>query len=164
MHHSNFVAILAHIYRPNTYLELGLYEGETWQKVKPYCKQMVGVDIVDRNIEGGKIFIQNTDTFFEHFKEKVDMVFIDADHRLESVLKDFQNSLNLLNEGGCIILHDTDPESDFLFDPGYCGDSYKIVDILERSEDLNITTFPISEAGLSIITKKKDTRTSRRLT
>jgi len=60
------------------------------------------------------------------------------------------------------ILHDTDPESDVLFSPGYCGDSYKLVKHLENLQDINCTTFPLTEAGLTIVTKKNDTRTLRR--
>jgi hypothetical protein len=60
------------------------------------------------------------------------------------------------------MLHDTDPEEDRLFDPQFCGDSYKIVSILENRDDINVITIPIREAGLTIVTKKNDTRTLRR--
>lgn len=161
IHHSDFLVILGSIYKPDTYLELGLYEGETWKKMTPFCKRKIGVDIVDRKIEG-EIYIEDTDSFFSHFKEKIDFAFIDADHSFESAKKDFFNCLNLLNPGGIIVMHDTDPDNNSLFDMGYCGDSYKIVNFLEKIENINIHTFPISEAGLSIITKKNDTRTNRR--
>ena len=162
MHHSDFIARMTSIYRPNLYLELGLYKGETWKKVSPFCKNMVGVDIVDHNLEG-EIYIETTDYFFSHFQKKIDMAFIDADHSFESAKKDFINCYNLLNDGGVIMMHDTDPESDHLFSSGYCGDSYKIVSFLENNfENINILTLPITEAGLSIITKKNDTRTIRR--
>lgn len=162
MHHSDFIAKIASIYRPNLYLELGLYKGETWKKVSPFCSKMVGVDIVDRQL-GGEIYIETTDSFFTHFQRKIDMAFIDADHSFESAKRDFINCYNLLNDGGIIIMHDTDPESDHLFSSGYCGDSYKIVSFLEDNfQNVNVLTLPITEAGLSIITKKNDTRTIRR--
>jgi len=160
-HHSEVIEMLAAIYKPQIYIELGLYKGETWYKAIPHCGQAFGVDIVDRNING-EIFVGTTDDFFEQYQKKADMIFIDADHRIESVLKDFENSLNILRPGGCIILHDTDPESNHLFGSGWCGDSYKIVDILEERSDLNCITIPCTEAGLSIVTRKKDTRTYRR--
>jgi len=162
MHHSDFIAKIASIYKPNLYLELGLYKGETWKKVSPFCNKMVGVDIVDRQL-GGEIYIETTDSFFTHFRRNIDMVFIDADHSFESAKRDFINCYNLLNDGGIIIMHDTDPESDHLFSSGYCGDSYKIVSFLEDNfQNVNVLTLPITEAGLSIITKKNDTRTIRR--
>jgi len=158
MHHSDFLAILGSIYKPDIYLELGLYEGETWKKMTPFCKRRIGVDIVDRKIEG-EIYIENTDLFFSHFKEKIDFAFIDADHNYESSKKDFLNCYNRLNDGGIIVMHDTDPISDFLTSSGYCGDSYKIVDFLENDfQNVNVLTIPLTEAGLSIITKKQSTR------
>jgi len=158
------LASFASVYRPKIYIELGLYEGETFNKVKNYCGYAIGVDIKSVQLDG-KTYACTTDHFFEHIfiNQKADMIFIDADHNYDSCLKDFENSLKVLNQGGCILLHDTDPESDHLFDPGYCGNSYRIVDYLESRDDLNIVTFPCTEAGLSIVTRKNETRTQRRL-
>tara|TARA_R100000951_G_scaffold82238_1_gene69919 strand:- start:3741 stop:4091 length:351 start_codon:yes stop_codon:yes gene_type:complete len=100
--------------------------------------------------------------FFEKFKHKADMIFIDADHKYESASRDFKNSLDILNTGGVIIMHDTNPIEDRLFDFGYCGDSYKIISDLEAEEGLNILTLPCTEAGLSIITRKGEIRTDMR--
>lgn len=165
IHHSDFVAILAHIYQPKVYLELGLYDGETFQKVRratfDFGSRCIGVDIKKPPIDG-EIYTQTTDEFFKSYDEKVDMIFIDADHRYESVVKDLENSLKILNKTGCIVLHDTDPDNDSLFDPSRCGDSYRIVNDIEQNTNLNITTFPISEAGLSIVTWKNSTRTHTR--
>jgi hypothetical protein len=165
MHHSDFVAILAHIYEPKVYLELGLYTGETFQKVKRAISgigsRCIGVDIKKPPIDG-EIYVQTTDEFFENFNESVDMIFIDADHSYESVVRDLENCLKILNKTGCIILHDTDPDNDSLFVPTRCGDSYKIVDELEKNPNLNVTTLPISEAGLSVVTWKNSTRTQMR--
>ncbi len=169
MHHSTFIGHLASIYRPNTYVELGLYKGETLCKVLPFAKTIYGVDMnIHSEVEelkhnnNVKIYACKTDEFFENFNERIDMAFIDADHSLESAQKDFENVLNRLNLGGIIILHDTDPEEDRLIHPGYCGDSYKIVELLEKRTDINIVTFPLTEAGLSIVTRVNDTRTLRR--
>lgn len=161
MHHSDFIRHLASFYRPNIYLELGLYDGETFNKVAPFAIRKIGVDIKPTHIQG-ELFVETTDKFFEHFTEEVDMIFIDADHSYSSVLKDFENSLKILKPNGIILLHDTDPETDTLFDFGYCGDAYRIVPYLESRLDLNITTFPITEAGLSLVTRKNSTRVSLR--
>ena len=156
--------MLASIYRPKTYIELGLHDGETFNKVKNYCGRAIGVDIRKVHLDG-EIHNCTTDEFFDQVivNEKADMIFIDADHKYDSVIKDFENSLKVLNQGGCILLHDTDPESDHLFDPGYCGDSYRMVDYLESRGDINVVTIPCTEAGLSIVTRKDETRTQRRL-
>lgn len=170
MHHSDFIKILASIYKPNTYVELGLYEGETIEKVQPYIKEGYGVDLNKNNhlerlkkYQNLHIIYKTTDEFFNDFDKKIDMAFIDADHCFESALKDFNNIFNRLNDNGVIIMHDTDPDSNDLFVNTRCGDSYKIVKLLETQNDINIYTIPIAEAGLSIITKKNNTRTMKRL-
>jgi hypothetical protein len=169
MHHSTFIAHLASIYKPSVYVELGLYEGETLKKVYPFAKKIYGVDLKTnpqleglKNISNIELHFTSTDLFFANFNGSIDMAFIDADHNSQSVLKDFENVLKRLNPGGVILLHDTDPEADRFIHPGYCGDSFKIVKMFEERQDLNITTLPILEAGLSIVTKKNNTRTQRR--
>ena len=47
-----------------------------------------------------------TDDFFAQNTEKFPCIFVDADHSYEAVKKDFENSLKILEDGGCIILHD----------------------------------------------------------
>tara|TARA_A100001515_G_scaffold129831_1_gene116731 strand:- start:41 stop:544 length:504 start_codon:yes stop_codon:yes gene_type:complete len=162
IHHSDIISDLARVYRPKLYVELGLYTGENWYKVLPYADKSFGVDIVDRSVKGGKIYIETTDNFFQHFDQEINMAFIDADHCFESVLKDLKNVSKLLHPQGVIILHDTDPESDHLFDKGYCGDAYRIVALLQDSEEYNSITIPVAEAGLTIITKKNNTRVYHR--
>lgn len=168
MHHSDFISIIASIKKPNVYVELGLYTGETMSKVINFCNKAYGVDLIPNNhlynLENNfsnklKIYYEKTEDFFTHFEEKIDMAFIDADHSYGSVIKDFNNVLNLLSDDGIIFLHDTDPEDNKLFDKGYCGDSYKIVSEFEKRDDINIITLPLTEAGLSIVMKKNSSRT-----
>jgi hypothetical protein len=169
LHHSDFIAILANIYKPKVYVELGLYEGETLKKVQPFIEKGYGIDMnKNPSLEDLKVYpnlniiYSTTNFFFENFNEGIDMAFIDADHCYESALTDFENVYKRINPGGIIILHDTDPESDHLIHPEYCGDSYKIVKYLENHPNLNCTTLPLTEAGLTIATKKNNTRTFRR--
>lgn len=168
MHHSDFIGIIASIIKPTIYLELGLYEGETLDKVIKHASYVYGVDIKknskleqleNNNKNKVKIIYDKTDTFFEDFNHKVDMAFIDADHCAKSALKDFENTLSRLSDDGIIIMHDTDPIANSYIGPKYCGDSYKIVPILEKRTDINIITLPLTEAGLSIIMKKNSSRT-----
>lgn len=151
-------------------MELGLYVGESLEKVQPFVEKGFGVDMnINLQLENLKkhknleIVYSKTDDFFANFNNQIDMAFIDADHCYESALCDFKNVYKRLNAGGIIILHDTDPESDNLIHPTYCGDSYKMVTYLENQTDLNCTTFPLYNAGLTIVTKKNDTRTFRRM-
>jgi predicted O-methyltransferase YrrM len=158
------------IYKPKTYVELGLYQGETIRKVRPHANFLYGVDMKpNHHLDALKtypninIIYSTTDEFFKNNPNLfIDMAFIDADHCVESCQKDLENVLQRLNSGGVVILHDTDPINDALIDPGFCGDSYKIVNILENREDLNILTLPLSEPGLSVVTRKQDSRKQRR--
>ena len=170
LHHSDFIAILASIYKPTVYVELGLCQGLTLSKVQPYIGKGYGVDMksnisletLKQKYSNLEIICSTTNEFFEKFNEGIDMAFIDADHCYESALNDFLNIYIRLNPGGIILLHDTDPESNKFIDPGYCGDSYKMVKYLENHPDINCTTLPLTEAGLTMVTKKNDTRTFRR--
>ena len=169
VHHSDFVSAMASIYKPRVYLELGLYMGETLNKTAPWCEKVYGVDTnldrvyVNPDIgERTELHQSTTDDFFEKFKNlnvQIDMAFIDADHHATSALRDLENVLRHLRPGGVVIMHDTDPLSDHYKDPGLCGDSYKLVEKLEHRHNLNIVTVPLAEAGLSLITRKKESRT-----
>lgn len=158
--HSHFIAELVKQINCKTYLELGIYDGITLSLVEPFVERIISVDIKDiRRWKIGEFHLETTDSFFEHFKETVDVVFIDADHNFESVKKDFKNSLNLLNKYGMIILHDTDPMEPMYLKPNYCGDSYKMDSwIRENFEDLDVMTLPLTQAGLTLVKRKKDNR------
>lgn len=169
MHHSDFIALIASIYKPKTYVELGLYEGETFNKVLPHVNRGHGVDMLKKPCleaiaakPNAYMHYTKTDEFFSYFDQTIDMAFIDADHCATSVLRDFENCFSKLADNGVIFLHDTDPREDGLMIPTRCGDSYKIVPILEKRNDINIITLPLTEAGLSMVTKKGGTRTMLR--
>jgi hypothetical protein len=144
-----------------TYLELGVSEGLNMHEITKHCDRCIGVDIVDgrKHKEGFEFILKTTDEFFKDFNEKVDIIFIDADHHFEQVKIDFTNSLNCLSEYGIIFLHDTDPiRPEFLHEMA-CGDSYKMHSWLEENyPELNVITLPITIAGLTMVNRKKDRR------
>ena len=166
---SEFIAKIASIVKPTTYVELGLCFGETFEKVLPYTTRAYGVDITPhenlRKLEANSkvsITYDTTDNFFLNFHEPIDLALIDADHTATSALRDFEHTLNLLSDKGVILMHDTDPISEEYEQPKYCGDSYKLVPLLEARTDINIVTLPLLVAGLSLITKKNSTRSQIR--
>ena len=158
--HTNIITQFVKTMGCNKYLELGIWDGLNINQVSDYCKDCVGVDVKDeRKYFNYNFKLINTDMFFKENNELFDMIFIDADHNFESVKKDFINSIKILNKYGIIFIHDTDPINDFYNQPGYCGDSYKIIDwLLETYIDLNVFTLPITEAGLTIVNRKNDRR------
>ncbi len=146
-----------------SYLELGIATGRTINDAARTCKRCIGVDINDmvprKSFEFHKT---TTDNFFKGFNEKVDAIFIDADHHFDQVKKDFASSLRCLNSPGIIFMHDTDPSEAKYLDQGYCGDSYKMHDWIKSTyPGLNIITLPIGIAGITIVMRDGDRRVLR---
>lgn len=165
LEHGFFIKEMCKITNCQKYLELGVDQNKTFKIISgtvPYC---VGVDMSDRRLSRSGIFHQkSTDEFFKENEDIFDVIFIDASHRIENVLKDFKNSLKCLSEYGIIILHDTDPAVKQLYNKNgdFCGDASDIVKIIEEKfKDLNIVTLPFDSAGLSIVNRKKDKRVER---
>ena len=161
--HTDVILQIVKLLNCQKYLELGVYDGLNISTIKKYCNYCVGVDIEDkRKYFNYEFKLNDTDNFFNDNVEKYDVIFIDADHNVESVKKDFINSLEILNEFGIIFIHDTDPIIEQYKKPGYCGDSYKILNWIDKTySDLNMITLPITEAGLTIINRKNDRRVNK---
>ncbi len=162
--HEDFIVYLTAQYRPKVYVELGLYQCELFNKIVPYSDHCIGVDI---SAEAGKwmtvsektTFVNSTtDLFAEALKQNpiaIDMLFIDADHCKESVLKDFWNFFPFVNDHGLILLHDTHPKNIQYTDKGYCGDAYLVIEELKNhSDEFEMMTIPI-HPGLTLIRKRK---------
>jgi predicted O-methyltransferase YrrM len=159
--HTDFIVSLVRSINCKSYLELGLYVGETFEKVAPFVSLCCGVDIKDlrKNKSIGNFFQMNTVNFFNQNTKMFDVIFIDADHKYESVLIDLENSLKFLNKNGVIIMHDTDPTEKKWLDFGYCGDAYRIINYVHNIHpDLDIMTFPIGHEGLTLVKRKTDLR------
>lgn len=155
--HSGLIYNIAMTTGCTSYLELGLYKGNTINRVSTVVEYCVGVDIVPVNI-AGKFILSSTEEFFKHNTDTFDIIFIDADHSFEAVKRDFDSSLSILNKHGIILIHDTDPVSKEYVAPGYCGDSYKLLRYLANNCNLNVITLPVLEAGLTIVNRKGDRR------
>jgi predicted O-methyltransferase YrrM len=117
-----FMANLIKMAKYSTALEIGVFEGETAQhliKALPKGGQYVGIDINDYRTpatklymaEGGKsidfVLGNSLDELSKLPKAHFDLIFIDADHSFEHVLKEFKLAEHLVSKDGVIILHDT---------------------------------------------------------
>ena len=158
--HSDLIYQLVKMTGTKKYLELGVYDGETFSKIVPIVDLGVGVDIVDKRINvNGMFYLGTTTRFFGINTEKFDFIFIDASHNFNDVKIDFISSLDILEKGGILLLHDTDPEEERLLQEGYCSDCYKIIDFIKNNfPDLDCVTLPLNECGLTIVRRKKDFR------
>lgn len=87
------------------------------------CVDPSSLDEYDFNCTSDEFFLTNKTTF--------DIVFIDGLHTAEQVEKDILNSLQVLNNNGSIVVHDTNPPSEL-----HATEKY-------YSKDINPSTFPM---------------------
>lgn len=98
----DLINIACRITNAKSYLEIGCNTNEVFNYVN--CPHKVGVDPK----KGGTLRMTSDDFFLQN-KEKFDVVFIDGLHYYEQVKKDFENSIQVLNNNGMIIFHDMLP-------------------------------------------------------
>lgn len=94
-------------YGYETYLEIGVAEGECFEQIR--CDLRVGVD---PNVKAKDLWVNPiTSDFFFSCEDGMlyDIIFIDGDHHEAQVLRDINNSLKHLSPGGTIVLHDCNP-------------------------------------------------------
>ena len=161
--HESFIEHLASLVRPGMYVELGLYRCELFNRIIPYAQRLVGVDTDahagDWMAKSDKVqFVHSsTDEFavtLQTHPVAIDMLFIDADHSKEAVLKDFWNFFPFVSPHGLIILHDTHPKNMEYTQPGYCSDAYKAVEELSKHKDkFEMMTIPVFP-GLTLYRKR----------
>ena len=135
------------------YLEIGCFDNELFNHIN--CKKKVGVDPVS----GGTIR-DTSDNFFKTNNEKFDCIFIDGLHKYSQVKKDIQNSLNFLNNGGIILLHDCLPNNYYDQAIPRCqwtwnGDVWKALVECRTDENLDVYTC-YADFGIGVIFKRKN--------
>lgn len=160
--HANILESIAKEMKPQVYVELGIYCGDTFKRIMNYASRGYACDINNEvySVASAKSFAycMRTDEFYDvwnnEIKFPIDLIFIDADHSANSVIKDVNNFYPWLKtDKGIMALHDTWPPSERYVDPGYCGDSYKVKKILkDKYEDMEIFTLPL-QYGVSLIRK-----------
>lgn len=150
------------LFQPKSYLELGVKNGYTFNVLSPLVNNAYAVDIkqqksviINPNVE---FFECSTAKFFENFshrKEKIDFIFIDADHKKESVICDIAIAKDLVTPfTGLIFAHDTFPINEELTSQGRCHNAWEAIrDIKQYCQqwELEILTLPGPWAGLTII-------------
>ena len=146
--------------QPNTYVEIGIYEGETFKKVK--AEKKIAVDINKESLDfledlSGIMKIHgDSSTLHSHLletKERVDLLFIDADHQEASVMDDFQNIEVFMSPTGVVLFHDTFPGTPEMSSPKFCGDGFLAIPKLRiKYPNWSFITIPV-HPGLTIATR-----------
>jgi len=136
-----------------SYLEIGCDDDQNFNKIKIHIKY--GVD----PISGGNIR-KTSDEFFSQNKKYFDCIFIDGLHEYEQVKKDIINSLEYLNDGGVIFVHDCLPRSYFeqavpRSQHVWTGDVWKSIVEFRGYNYLDISVGKL-DMGLGIILKRKN--------
>ena len=103
--------------------------------------------------------MKSTDFIKEFDDSPISILFIDGEHKVETVIEEIMSLLPKLAEHGIIFLHDTYPPKGWINKDGiHCGTVYKAREVIEAMPDLQIFTFPFTamNCGLSIIGRKLD--------
>ncbi|MCE5192102.1 MAG: class I SAM-dependent methyltransferase [Actinomycetia bacterium] len=161
--HIQFIADLARLLKPDVYVELGVHRAELFNQVLPHAGRLIGVDIDPesggsmRASQKTRFVCSSTAEFVRELRADpipIDLLFIDADHSSTSVLQDFHDFFPFVRQRGIILLHDTHPGNSQLVEPGWCGDAYRAVEILQEERGgFEMMTIPVSP-GLTMCRKR----------
>ena len=126
-----------------SYLELGIHDNTNFNKIK--CRNKHSVDM-----NGKALFTGTTDEFFaqNNKNNRYDIIFIDANHDYDYVLRDFNNSVKICNKW--IILHDMVPPDEKHTSKKLCSDSYKVLYYMKNKTKLDVFTLD-HECGLTFV-------------
>ena len=136
-----------------TYLEIGCFAGEVFNKIK--IEKKIGVDPVS----GGTIK-KTSDDFFKNNQEKFDCIFIDGLHEFYQVKRDINNSIKYLNNDGVILLHDCLPNNVYDQAMPRCqynwnGDVWKAIVECRTRNDIDVYTC-YADHGIGVIFNRKN--------
>lgn len=136
-----------------SYLEFGTHLNETIARVN--APRRYGVDINAALCSGATMFRMTTADFIENHAAAhapFDLVFIDADHKVESVAADFWGIIKHVAADGLILLHDTNPETVADAADGLCSNAWEFA---KRLHDNNAESVTLPyHPGLTIIRKR----------
>ncbi|MCH9647228.1 MAG: class I SAM-dependent methyltransferase [Deltaproteobacteria bacterium] len=127
-----------------SYLEIGVAGGSSFRNVQ--VEDKLGVDPAWRRwyIFRREIKKITSDRFFERNQRTFDLIFVDGLHHADQAYKDIRNSLEVLNPGGAILVHDCIPstrEQQIVprMQSSWTGDVWRAY--LKISQDPDLTTW-----------------------
>lgn len=160
--HVDFMVHIASVLRPKCYVELGVYQCETFNRVSRFAERSYAVDINSdascyMRAKRAQFFHGTSLEFCDVLKsrdEKVDMLFIDANHSYDSVMQEFSAFLPLVSEQGMIFLHDSFPLDQSHAAPELCGDAFRaVMELAGTAHGYEMVTVPFPP-GLTMCRKR----------
>ena len=138
-------------YNYKSYLEIGIDEGVCFSQIS--CDYKIGIDPYSKSICVTHKMTSNE--FFQQNFNKFDLIFIDGLHHSDQVIKDIENSLKFLNDGGTIVVHDCLPKTELeqiipRQTKVWTGDVWKAWLEYRKRNDLRMFVFDV-DYGIGII-------------
>lgn len=133
-----------------SYLELGIADNFNFNNIA--CQKKFSVDT-----NGRATFTTTTDDFFNrlNLSQKFDIIYIDANHNHDFVIRDFNNSIKHCNQW--VVLHDLIPPTKMHTQERYCSDAYKVLYYMLIKSKLPIyTMLEPSFMGLTFVRMPPD--------
>lgn len=145
-----------------SFLEVGHEYGITFDKIK--CELKESVDPFSKPGHN-PTHLMESDRFFAENKRIWDMIYIDGDHNINQVWRDFEHAYNATPEHGCIVMHDTNPPNERYTQEDRCGTAYHALVFMMYTDlkpiELYTLSIPDDQGnGISIIFKGKHNRPS----
>ena len=138
--------------KPNKYLEIGIQQGINFDSINvPY---KTGVEPFPTRIQEN-VLTMFSDQFFSQDNPEYDgydLIFIDGLHTEDQTWKDLINSLERLNDGGIIVMHDALPHNKEYTTMAWCGTSYKAIMRAAQTPGLIVKTWE-KDHGCAVIIK-----------
>ena len=160
--HISLIEQIANMLQPRVYLEIGVYRCATFNRVAKHSGQAIAVDIDDEalkfakgsNVSKVSGSVEAVMPLLEAHKGNLDLVFIDGDHRIEALRKDFESITPYMSLNGMILIHDTWPKTAEFAADGYCSNSYLFPDELSRQTQRtwSAVTIPV-HPGLTLVSR-----------
>jgi len=139
--------------KPKKYLEIGIQQGFNFDTIKvPY---KVGVEPFPRRVQDNVLTLKSDDFFKSDNPEYkgFDLIFIDGLHTEDQTWRDLLNSLDRLNHGGIIVMHDALPHNLKYTTMSWCGTSYKAIMKAAQTPGLIVKTWE-QDHGCAVIVKE----------
>ena len=111
-----------------------------------------------RELKTPEVFLGTSENFIKQFPDiPVALLFIDGDHRSQTVMMEVEFFLPKMPAGAVIFLHDTYPIESYACEDGQrCGTVYRVRQKLEKDKRVWTFTWPYTafNYGLTMVMKK----------